>query len=312
MLPTRVVLRTWSQIGFALLLATARSHAAPDGPVVRFALETSADDRVCVSEGAVRAAVTTRLGRDPFRNDASDLLRVTLDPEAARIERVAASGDARGERSLELHTDDCGELLDTLALSIAIAIDPFAVPGEPVEVVVVAPRAVASPSTAASPGVEAWCAAGVLGAVGAQPAPSAGVTLQLGGRRGALVLALEGRATWPGTRATEQGEIRVASSSAIALACVVVHGPRLCVLGGVERLRGQGRGYTESRSAALSVPVGGGRLAWPWHLGPAHVVPHVDVHVRAARASFEVDHMAIWHASRVNASVGVAVELTFY
>src|SRR5690349_21812564 len=115
----------------ALLWLLARdAFAAPTlPPIVRFALDGAGVLDGCVTEDALRTAVTARIGRNPFRADAADELRVALTRDGevlhARIERVASSG-SRGGRELEMPAADCAGVLDTLTLSIAIAIDPLA------------------------------------------------------------------------------------------------------------------------------------------------------------------------------------------
>ncbi|MFZ5891970.1 MAG: hypothetical protein ACOY0T_13020 [Myxococcota bacterium] len=79
----------------------------------------------CPNENAVRAAVSTRLGYDPFQNDASRIVRVSIEttPDGFRA-RVELEGGTDAPAVRELTTrGNCAELISAVALSISLAVD---------------------------------------------------------------------------------------------------------------------------------------------------------------------------------------------
>jgi len=279
-----------------LCLATTSAVAAPRVARLSFV----AADGGCVDEPALRAAVSERLGRDPFRDDAAQLVHVALTQLHARIERSDADGTSRGVR--ELDARDCGELLELTALSIAIAIDPLWMkPAAPPVAVVHETQPVAQAAS-----IDAWIATGVLGSVRAAPGVTAGVSLQLGARREWLAATIEARFDPPVTYST----MRMSRLFAFGAVCVV-RGGRACALAGVDRIEAQGRGVDMPRSDTAAVATVGARLAWPIVVRFMRIVPHFDVFVPLARTSFELDGMVIWRAPGVHAALGAAFELDF-
>jgi hypothetical protein len=85
----------------------------------------------CPQRAVFEAAVQSRLGRDPFSEDADTTVLVRV--ERARDGRfhgwfrlrAAEGAPASGER--HLHVADCAELLEHLALGVAVLMDPLAI-----------------------------------------------------------------------------------------------------------------------------------------------------------------------------------------
>lgn len=159
----------------------------------------------------MRAEVAARVNYDPFSLDANKTLVARLSSgEAgdfvARIRLVDTQGAESGTR--ELHTDGpCAELLDPMALTIAIAIDPMVLlprpfvppPPPPVPPALEPPprtpeppppRSVMAPS--ASP-ILFDALAGAVASGGVAPSIAAGGMLGASARRKNLSLSLEGR-----------------------------------------------------------------------------------------------------------------------
>ena len=96
----------------------------------RATLVFSADGSTCGGSQAMREAVAARLGYDPFRPEAE--LTVTVEIRAKRSKLDGRIGFARGEesvgeRSVAGRLGACPSLMDSLALSISLALDPDAV-----------------------------------------------------------------------------------------------------------------------------------------------------------------------------------------
>jgi len=119
----------------AALLCASRAHAAPgDGTRLEYARSDRAAH--CPDQDAVKSAVKKRLGYDPFFPAARQTIVVEItDAEAsgdlrARMRLVDEQGMIRGSRELSDKTENCGELVASLALAISIALDPSAALGE--------------------------------------------------------------------------------------------------------------------------------------------------------------------------------------
>lgn len=84
----------------------------------------------CASGGEVRAEVIRRLGRDPFGPEPERILDGIVVAEAGgwvvRIIARRANGEALGVRTLSETDPDCHVLDSSIALAVALAIDPDA------------------------------------------------------------------------------------------------------------------------------------------------------------------------------------------
>ncbi len=85
----------------------------------------------CPGEQAVRAAVAARLGYDPFFAWAHDALFVDLTRAAGafhvELKLVDADNLQRGARALTVKGSDCSAVVDAMALTISLTIDPDSV-----------------------------------------------------------------------------------------------------------------------------------------------------------------------------------------
>jgi hypothetical protein len=175
----------------------------------------------CPSEAAIRTAVSSRLGYDPFFPMAKDTLVVeathTASAFAVSLKLVDADNAQRGNRSLTAKGKDCSDILDAMALTISLIIDPDSLergprpppvpepppPPTPPPPVVSPPPELPNPVKAVEPAVEPsihfYAGAALVGAVGIAPAPSGGGRLFAGVQWRALTLDLEARADAPAT-----------------------------------------------------------------------------------------------------------------
>jgi hypothetical protein len=195
----------------------------------------------CPGEAAIRAAVSSRLGYDPFFAWAHDTLFAEIDRSGdafrAVVKLVDADNHQRGARELSVRGSDCSAVIDVLALTISLTIDPAAAMGtaspetapeapaaKPPEAPPAAkrpegPRPMppggpdrtlddAPPTPAGAPVDEApgprppnpsslRAGLGVLAAVNTAAAPNAGFTLAIGGGWRIFSFDLEGRADVP-------------------------------------------------------------------------------------------------------------------
>lgn len=194
------------------------SPVAAAEPAGRLVYQRGAGAESCPDEAALRRAVASRLGADPFDDAARPTYSVTIDLEGekliGRVVLVDASGLAKGVRELAAESG-CAELVDGLSLALSLAINPelatSAAPG-----IVTLPPAATTPAPAAPPPVDLvpphetlpavpepdaparprWTVGlGALGygSVGTSPALAFGAGALVRLRRGDLSLSLESR-----------------------------------------------------------------------------------------------------------------------
>jgi hypothetical protein len=133
----------------ALLLARAAIAAPP--PVVRLSLVRAEGADTCADVVALEAAVSDRLGRNPFAADASRDIEVVVSREPRRwtagVFVREGTGALVGTRRLESNEESCAAILEPTALAIALSIDPEAALRSPTAV----PRPPAPPLPPAPP-----------------------------------------------------------------------------------------------------------------------------------------------------------------
>jgi hypothetical protein len=222
----------------AILLAALGGAAvvprqAPAAPSVRLVYVRGPGAEQCPAESAVRAAVSARLGYDPFFDWAHENLLVEIQrgPRAFRVvvKLVGADSRPRGVREISVGGDACSTVIDALALSISLTIDATAAaapaspppppppldrpsPAPPVAVLAATPPTPQPPPEAGqAPALSLHAGVGAVGSVGAAPAATAGGTLFVGARWRALSLDVEGRADLPAAGDSEAPPVGVRS-----------------------------------------------------------------------------------------------------
>jgi hypothetical protein len=242
-------------IGVAtVVLGFARSAAAQQPASVRLDYERKEGAGSCPDADLIATSVAERLGYEPFDSTAPDTMKVTIFKKErglqAKIEMVGSDGKSKAERVLSSRRSDCSDLAATMALAIAIAIDPFhanapqpandarpAPPPEPAPMPAPAPPAAkeraavpaaiiaAPPPPRASPvsprtPITARAGAGVTGGIGSAPVRNLGATISVGVRRANLSIDLEGRADLPASVPLRVGEVSTSLLVASLVPCV--------------------------------------------------------------------------------------------
>ncbi len=224
---TRRPLRRFVSLAAALsaLLFTVATRATPTS---RLVYSRTAEADSCPDEQALRRAVASRVGYDPFFPYATRTIVVSVTRRdrafVASVDLVDEGGLSHGARELRAE-GNCTELLDAAALAIAIAIDPQSLtrttapaPPPPAEAPVVAPPPDLPPPQLPTPAPEPVRTTPPPGTTPASPATpevslgpvvSAGISpgplafgFAVGGalRLRSLSLGLEGRIDAPGSK----------------------------------------------------------------------------------------------------------------
>ena len=333
-------------LGACLLAAgLVGSAAANAGPrAVHLVYNRGAGAEQCPSQAELQQGIIARLGRDPFWGRGARQVWITISRSGtelvATIAAQAEDGAAAQVRAVTSRRTECVELASTVELALAIAIDPVAAMGRPSQ----APGDIAEPfeppsaptgSVASAPGAPEAAAlgttrrpatpevrsgrdlhwfvgAGLLLSTRAGPGTSAGLALDLGARRGAWSLTLEGRVDDP-TEA-DGGAISASLVLAAAVPCYHVRWLAACAVAAAGILRG---------SAAPDLPdaqvdmtpycAAGARVAAELPVsGRFALGAHVDVLATLTPTHLRVDQVEVWHTPVASVTLGLSAIERFW
>jgi hypothetical protein len=246
-----------------IALTARTAWAAHPEVVLRYERDEGAE--VCPGADDLRAAVAARLGYDPFAEARE------LDTLTVRIRRVGSGLEGTLERrdsskrprgtptTITSKSGDCAELAASLAVGIAIAVDPLSIlQAAPVPAAAVsAPRAQPlPPPVATAPAVVApeapvprgapvllHVGAGPSLAVDALPSPSFGARAFFGVSRGIFELDLEGQFYAPTSQQGPGGSVEASLLLGTLAPCLRYWLVVGCVDLSLGQLQGTGNGF---------------------------------------------------------------------
>jgi hypothetical protein len=335
--------RLWaSLVGAGLLLIATPSQARVPTRLV-YARTQSATD--CPDEAALVAAVSARLGYEPFSPWGDQTILATISRKGGVLlghaELIDHDGIAQGSREVQLSKPECHELILALALAISITLDPLHVeaplppdvpvpptPADPSEGVAEA-EPVTTPPTAAvrrdSVPIRirkreqermTWhVAAAAIGALEVGPQFAMGGRVGVAAKRGRWSLGLEAWSTLPSTQATPQtGEVRVRLVSAALTPCLRLVGSfSLCALGSLGSMHAEGRGVEAPRVENVLHATAGGRALAALPLGHSfEILASADLAATLNRPRFLLDGEQAWRPGPVVALVGIGAAARFF
>ena len=321
-------------VGIGVFLCGASAAAFPTSRLT-YARGTGAE--TCPAEPIIRQAVAARLGYDPFFATAEKTIVARIqrsrDDLRATVELVDDRGIVRGVREFKARNGQCDELVATMALAISIAIDPTNPgvlggtpkprpdPPQPTPASLERPAPANRPIAAASPpappeadapepdpgreeaAIELRAATAAFGALGTAPAPTTGLALSIGFRKGAGALHAEGRAELPASTADNgSGRVRTSLWAGALVPCLHVDPLSVCAPVWLGSLRAQGIGFPASYVdhalyAAIGLRVGVEiPLSSRWAFSPA-----VEVLGPLFPADLSVDGISQWKAPALSA-----------
>lgn len=299
----------------------------------------------CSDEVSLRELVAARLGYEPFVEQAAIAVTVVMDGEGsalhAQIEVLDETRARRGRRNIASSDATCRELVEAVALAIALALDPRATTAAQRAPAMTAPRAppradvavssapasvVSTPAptparretmsrtphrepraVTATP-LEIHVGAGGLVAFGTEPAVTAGglVTVGLVGSR--LSAWLEGRTNLASARLARDGTgVEAASSAASLLGCWRLGPAALCALGSLGVLSGRGRGVTAPRDDTTLHAAIGARTAVSVRVaGPLELRAFADLAFTLTPTTLRLDTQERWSTPFVAGALGAA------
>ncbi|HUB06029.1 MAG TPA: hypothetical protein VMB50_03465 [Myxococcales bacterium] len=300
----------------ALALALAADH-----PRVQLRYQLDGGAR-CLSAAQLGAEVEARLGYDPFAAGAPLVADVRIAPSGQGFEATLTLSDAqghpRGRQRLSSPVADCRELEASLALALALAIDPGSLQ-RPLPRTVYAPAPVPPPAAAQplpphAPPPRAPLSFGLsLGGgagLGAAPGLVGTVDLGLELRRPRWSVSVGGLATSSGGTAADGGTVSAALYAGDATGCARLGWLGLCgeLAAGAEVSTAEG--LPAARVATTPYLALGGRLQADIPLWSRFFLrPHVDALVPLLAASIDVGaagaETRVWAAAAVDGSLGV-------
>lgn len=268
----------------------------------------------CPDESWVRAAVSARLGRDPFVNDAATRVQVDITsqtPPSLTAQLVVTRENGRvGKRQLESPSGDCMELASAVELAISLALDPAMrteKKPEPTPPAVVTPPAPLLPPTEApKPAVTFRAHAALLGTAGAVPGFTGGLIVGGGLEVSRFSVSIEARAHVP--TGVVVGERRVGTFLFLGsvVPCVELGLFQGCLVGSLGALQ-----FEEGTLRATSLMAqAGARVALrfrPWER--LVISPWLEAAAVLTRTTLSLEGTQLWVTWPVSVSGGLTFEL---
>lgn len=312
-----------------------RAASAEEHPQARLEYTRGAGAAECPDEAELKSVVAARLGYDPFSPDAARVVAVGVARQGsglvAHLEVRGAA--ARGSRDLQSSTRDCRELIDSLAVAIAIGIDPLSLsrvpsslpplpaaelkaaqPPEPPLPAAVPTVIDARPEKPrASDPVRLRASIGPLVSFGAAPSTNLGITAQVGVRWRAVSIGLEGRADFPvSQQAVDGGRVSASLLAATVLPCAHYGVLLGCLLGTFGALRAEGESVTTPLRETKLYAAIGGRLGVEIPLGSIFAIGvHGDLFAPLTQITLRLNDRDVWTTPAVAGGLGAALAVTF-
>jgi hypothetical protein len=321
----------------AIVLAAQPAMASPAARLV-YARDAAA--MVCPAEGALRHAVSLRVGYDPFFPWATRtvVVQVTRDGEdyVAHLFLVDDQGASRGARELRSDDKGCAGLVDAAALAISIALDAAdladasarpspatSAPAAPTTASLAGPtetqaRPPDRPSSGATAAVPPNALRPVIGmdarvSTGVGPAPALGLAASVALRTRLLSLGVEVRADAPtSTSAQDGGRVETYLLAAGLVPCAHLAPVFGCLVGNVGALHVAGLDVRVPRSDTAVFVAAGPRFGVEVPLGQ-RLVAHAygELLANLQRTTVVMDGASPWSAPAVAGTFGAGLLLRF-
>ena len=290
----------------------------------------------CADEAGVRAAVSVRLGYDPFVAYAETTLIVEIRAAAgggfeADVRVVEGNGVEAGHRKIAVRDPDCQAAIDALALTLSIIVDPVAAlrparaevvppppppppPAPSLSVPTPPPEPPLAPPPPAAPANRAWVPSVSLSpfaSVGEAPSVTAGLLVSAALRARSVSLGVDLRADLPAGASFASGTVQSHTVTAWLVPCAHAAWLDACALVGAGAL------FASSDVASSAT-----RTAFTWSFG-ARVgasVPitarlfaraFVDLVVTPAEVRYELGGAEVDHLPPVGGDAGIGLGVRF-
>jgi hypothetical protein len=324
----RSAMRCALLVCIAIVAASAPAIASPSA---RLVYSRSSEAMSCPDEDAMRRAVATRFGYDPFFAWAKQTLVQIWrggNRYRSRVQVVDAEGVARGNRELSSDRDACADLFDATALAISIALDASArtepeaaappPPPETPPVQAAPPPALPEPApelqnTAAPPALAPRGFAGVdvIGSNHTAPSLAVGGEAFVGLRARSLSAALEGRVDAPASGNLGGGRITSWLVAASLVPCVHVGSVSACALASLGQVRASSSHVSAPSQGTALFTVVGARVGAEFALSEAIALRvHADLLIDPDRPTLVLNQTP-WTAPVFAETLGAGLFVRF-
>lgn len=288
--------RSWVAGGLAAA-ALLCAEAADAAPSARLVYVREPEAASCPDEHAVRAAVAARLGYDPFLAYARSTMFAEVRKRGSdyivAIKLIDENNIVRGARELVHEGEPCSELVNLMALSMSIAIDPLSLAGprtpdptppeappeEAPEPTAEAPPPVAPPTPPAvqppPQPARTWHLDLGLGpalSLGAAPAPAVGARIGTYLHVDRFSILLEGHGDLPASGDLGRGRVRTSILQGVLGACYGLPWLFGCAVGTLGALSASSEGISAPRTETAPHATVGLRIGTEVRLLPAFSV----------------------------------------
>lgn len=336
----------WAWLVVAGVCLPTLARAEPGG-AAQLSYARSEHASGCPDRTALRAAVSRRLGYDPFLGAARQTIIVEIATEQSelvgRVRLVDAEGVVRGARDLRTRANECPELVASLALAISITLDPAAAleregqaeleatpaappieteparaaapkPIEPPEKPVAPAAAKVAPTTGEATGHDRFSLsvrAGALGSFGSAPSLAFGLWAGVGVERSRFELLAELRGDFEASKPADSGG-SVGSSLLVGnlALCRGFGWCAACALLSLGRLDARGTDVSSSRDAHAFHAAAGARYEVRIRLSEAvALLIGTDLTVNLTPVSFYLDSAEAWSSPPLAAALSAGLNL---
>ena len=326
-----------SFVGLILFFVSVVAHATPSARLV-YVRDKGAEE--CPDEQALRAAVAARLGYDPFFPYAKATLFAEITGDAgtfrAKVKLVDEGNVVRGNREIEHKGPRCADLVDAMALTMSIAIDPrsltgpVAEPAEPAATeepppeqpspqeleppVLIADQkpAVVPPPPVDGPHLDAHA----LGAMwlGAAPSATGGGLFGVELRYRLFAAMLDARVDAKASTEVEQGgTVSTSFAGAMLAPCIGPEGLRACAVLGLGQLTASARGISTPRDDSSVHALLGARFGVAVPLaGPLYFRGQVDLLGALTPQVLRINAEDVYELDRFSIGLGLGLGVRFF
>ncbi|HMR08899.1 MAG TPA: hypothetical protein PKA88_24130 [Polyangiaceae bacterium] len=287
---------------------------AQDKRSVRLEYALGAGATTCPERGELSEAVAAELGYVPFSDSAKETLSVRIAEQGGALVASLAlkdeTGALIGERELSAAAGDCGELARTLALAVAIAIDPLragepkpkpdpepetATPPSPPPPASVEPKLDRLPPSPPPTFMAIRVAGGGLIAAGVAPALAPGIWVHGGVGLDSFSIGVDGRATFSASDNDARGTVSASLIAATLVPCLHVDSLFLCPTATIGALQGTGENVSRPNKATTVHASAGARIGIEVPRDRyLSFVAHGGIDANLTRTTLKIDGQDVW------------------
>ena len=283
---------------------------------------TDAGIERCPSTRELTDAVAARVGYDAFaKPESQDTIDVVVTVKRRKegvVGKLVLGGPHGGEREIE--SSDCREVVDALAVAIAIGIDPRSLakppePPPPAPPPPIQPPPAPPPEKPAPPPtpIQVRVMAGANALFGELPGTSAAIVLGASIRWKWIEPTIEGFGSFAASQNAYEGKVEGALDGAVLAPCIHVDALFGCFTLTLAAFHGEGRELAMTNDgdgfyAAIGARIGGElRL-----VGPLFARITAEADVPTTRFTLQVDGRGAWTSPRIAARLGLSLGVKIF